>query len=73
MEENDKEWQKVISEGEKDFQEKLERAWKERSDVSSEDFNKMKENMDMIKVQLEETRIKYADLRQGNADLKKQN
>ena len=48
MEENDKEWQKVISEGEKDFQEKLERAWKERSDVSSEDFNKMKENMEII-------------------------
>ena len=70
IEENNKEWQKVISDREKDLKERLESEKKEHLD---EDFNKMKEDMEIIRVQLEETRNRNADLRQENVDLKKQN
>ena len=70
IEENNKEWQKVISDREKDLKERLESEKKEHFD---KDFNKMKEDMEIIRVQLEETRNRNADLRQENVDLKKQN
>ena len=70
IEENNKEWQKVISDREKDLKERLESEKKEHLD---KDFNKMKEDMEIIRVQLEETRNRNADLRQENVDLKKQN
>ena len=70
IEENNKEWQKVISDREKDFNENLENAKKEHYD---EAFNKMKEEMEIMKVQLEETQNRNKELKQDVLDLKKQN
>ena len=70
MEEKDKEWRKMISDRENDFNEKLESAKKEHLD---EAFNKMKEEMEIMKVQLEETQNRNKDLKQENLNLKRQN
>ena len=70
IEEKDKEWQKVISDRENDFNERLENAKKEHLD---EAFNKMKEEMEIMKVRLEETENRNKDLKEENLDLKKQN
>ena len=70
IEENNREWQKVISDQEKDLKERLESEKKEHFD---EAFNKMKEEMEIMKVRLEETQKRNKELKQDVLDLKKQN
>ena len=70
IEENNKEWQKVISDREKDLKERLESEKKEHLD---EAFNKMKEEMEIMRVRLEETQNRNEELKQDILDLKKQN
>ena len=70
IEENNKEWRKVISDREKDFDDRLESAKKEHFD---EVFNKMKDEVEILKVRLEETENRNKDLKLDILDLKKHN
>ena len=70
IEENNTKWRKVMSDQEKDFHERLESAKKEHFD---EAFNKMRDEMEILKVRLEETQRRNEDLKLDILDLKRQN
>ena len=70
IEENDTKWRKVMSDQEKDFDERLESAKKEHFDGA---FNKMRDEMEILKVRLEETQNRNEDLKLDILDLKRQN
>ena len=59
-----------MSDQEKDFDERLESAKKEHFDGA---FNKMRDEMEILKVQLEETQNRNEDLKLDILDLKRQN
>ena len=66
IEENNEKWRKVISERETEFNESLESSKKAHLD---EAFNKMKEEMEIMKVRLEETENRNKELKKDNLDL----
>ena len=59
-----------MSDQEKDFDERLESAKKEHFDGA---FNKMRDEMEILKVRLEETQNRNEDLKLDILDLKRQN
>ena len=73
IEDTNAEWQRVMLDQEKEFEEKLKCAREERTDISSEELDKMKVDMESMRVQLEETMKRNEELKLDNLDLKKQN
>ena len=70
IEDTNAEWQRVMLDQEKEFEEKLKCAREERTDISSEELDKMKVDMESMRVQLEETMIRNEELKLDNLDLK---
>ena len=73
IEDTNAEWQRVMLDQEKEFEEKLKCAREERTDISSEELDKMKVDMESMRVKLEETMKRNAELKVDNLELKKQN